>query len=269
MQDETFDGSILEWASKNAKTLLSIIYGGADSRANKSMIQAGHPNIYLAEPNGSLIPNEERSKKLAEQIASTTVEKVTKGEAQTVKVTVGGNGVTVTKATLKGATTKDLVVKDGKVDFSEKLADGSYTLEFEATGNGTVTAVVNIDGKEAGKKAVEIKSTAGSNGASNAKEDKLQPSKLGTTNQEVKPEAVKVAKVTLKTTEPKVGNVEAKAHEIGVSSEVHPVDVAKKAVVKQSTPSLPLTGTTASVALVMAGMGALVLAGATLKKKEN
>ena len=104
---------------------------------------------------------------------------------------------------------------------------------------------------------------------SNAKEDKLQPSKLGTTNQEVKPEAVKVAKVTLKTTEPKVGNVEAKAHEIGVSSEVHPVDVAKKAVVKQSTPSLPLTGTTASVALVMAGMGALVLAGATLKKKEN
>ena len=269
MQDETFDGSILEWASKNAKTLLSVIYGGADSRANKSMIQAGHPNIYLAEPNGSLIPNEERSKKLAEQIASTTVEKVTKGEAQTVKVTVGGNGVTVTKATLKGATTKDLVVKDGKVDFSEKLADGSYTLEFEATGNGTVTAVVNIDGKEAGKKAVEIKSTAGSNGASNAKEDKLQPSKLGTTNQEVKPEAVKVAKVTLKTTEPKVGNVEAKAHEIGVSSEVHPVDVAKKAVVKQSTPSLPLTGTTASVALVMAGMGALVLAGATLKKKEN
>ena len=269
MQDETFDGSILEWASKNAKTLLSIIYGGADSRANKSMIQAGHPNIYLAEPNGSLIPNEERSKKLAEQIASTTVEKVTKGEAQTVKVTVGGNGVTVTKATLKGATTKDLAIKDGKVDFSEKLADGSYTLEFEATGNGTVTAVVNIDGKEAGKKAVEIKSTAGSNGASNAKEDKLQPSKLGTTNQEVKPEAVKVAKVTLKTTEPKVGNVEAKAHEIGVSSEVHPVDVAKKAVVKQSAPSLPLTGTTASVALVMAGMGALVLAGATLKKKEN
>jgi len=269
MQDETFDGSILEWASKNAKTLLSIIYGGADSRANKSMIQAGHPNIYLAEPNGSLIPNEERSKKLAEQIASTTVEKVTKGEAQTVKVTVGGNGVTVTKATLKGATTKDLAIKDGKVDFSEKLADGSYTLEFEATGNGTVTAVVNIDGKEVGKKAVEIKSTAGSNGASNAKEDKLQPSKLGATNQEVKPEAVKVAKVTLKTTEPKVGNVEAKAHEIGVSSEVHPVDVAKKAVVKQSTPSLPLTGTTASVALVMAGMGALVLAGATLKKKEN
>ena len=269
MQDETFDGSILEWASKNAKTLLSIIYGGADSRANKSMIQAGHPNIFLAGPSGSDIPNKERSKKLAEQIASTTVEKVTKGEAQTVKVTVGGNGVTVTKATLKGATTKDLVVKDGKVDFSEKLADGSYTLEFEATGNGTVTAVVNIDGKEAGKKAVEIKSTAGSNGASNAKEDKLQPSKLGTTNQEVKPEAVKVAKVTLKTTEPKVGNVEAKAHEIGVSSEVHPVDVAKKAVVKQSTPSLPLTGTTASVALVMAGMGALVLAGATLKKKEN
>ena len=113
--------------AKNAKTLLSIIYGGADSRANKSMIQAGHPNIYLAEPNGSLIPNEERSKKLAEQIASTTVEKVTKGEVQTVKVTVGGNGVTVTKATLKGATTKELTISNGKVNVSEKLAGGTYT----------------------------------------------------------------------------------------------------------------------------------------------
>ena len=56
---------------------------------------------------------------------------------------------------------------------------------------------------------------------------------------------------------------------LGYHQKYTPVDVAKKAVVKQSTPSLPLTGTTASVALVMAGMGALVLAGATLKKKEN
>ena len=269
MQDETFDGSILEWASKNAKTLLSVIYGGADSRANKSMIQAGHPNIYLAEPNGSLIPNEERSKKLAEQIASTTVEKVTKGEAQTVKVTVGGNGVTVAKATLKGATTKDLAIKDGKVDFSEKLADGSYTLEFEATGNGTVTAVVNIDGKEAGKKAVEIKSTSGTNGVTSVKEDKLQSTKLSNSIKEVEPAAVKLTKVSLKVAEPKAGEAVTKAHEIGVSSEVHPVDVAKKAVIKEASRKLPHTGTEVSAALVVAGMGALTLAGVALKKKER
>jgi putative cross-wall-targeting lipoprotein signal len=269
MQDETFDGSILEWASKNAKTLLSVIYGGADSRANKSMIQAGHPNIYLAEPNGSLIPNEERSKKLAEQIAATTIEKVTKGEAQTVKVTVGGNGVTVIKATLKGATTKELTVKDGKVEFSEKLADGNYTLEFEATGNGTVTAVVNIDGKEVSKKVVEVKSTAGTNGATSVKEDKLQSTKLSNSIKEVEPAAVKLTKVSLKVAEPKAGEAVTKAHEIGVSSEVHPVDVAKKAVIKEASRKLPHTGTEVSAALVVAGMGALTLAGVALKKKER
>lgn len=273
MPDETFDGTIADWAKQHAKTFMSIVYGGADSRANQEMVKAGHPNIYLAKPDGDLIPNDVRSQKIKEQIASTTVEKVTKGEMQTVKVTVGGNGVTVTKATLKGATNKDIVVKDGKVDFNEKLADGNYTLEFEVTGNGTVTTVVTIDGKEVTKKSAEIKGTAGSNGSSSAKEDKLQPSKLGSTTNEVKPEAVKVAKITLKAQKPQVAKVEAKAHEVGVSAKVHPVDVEQKPevkpVVKQTAKVLPSTGSTASVALVMAGVGMLSLAGASLKKKKD
>lgn len=273
MQDETYDGSIADWAKQHAKTFMSIVYGDASSRANQEMIKVGHPNIYLAEQDGNIIPNDVRSQKIKEQIASTTVEKVTKGEMQTVKVTVGGNGVTVTKATLKGATTKDLAIKDGKVDFSEKLADGNYTLEFEVTGNGTVTTVVTIDGKEVAKKSADVKSTAGSNASSNAKEDKLQPSKLGSTTNEVKPEAVKVAKITLKAQKPQVAKVEAKAHEVGVSAKVHPVDVEKKPevkpVVKQTANVLPNTGSTASVALVMAGVGMLSLAGASLKKKKD
>lgn len=269
MPDETYDGSIADWAKQHAKTFMSIVYGGASSRANQEMIKVGHPNIYLAEQNGELIPNDVRSQKIKEQITATTVEKVTKGEMQTVKVTVGGNGVTVTKATLKGATTKDLAIKDGKVDFSEKLADGNYTLEFEVTGNGTVTTVVTIDGKEVAKKSADIKATAGSNGSSSAKEDKLQPSKLGSTTNEVKPEAVKVAKITLKAQKPQVAKVEAKAHEVGVSAKVHPVDVEKKPVVKQTAKVLPSTGSTASVALVMAGVGMLSLAGASLKKKKD
>lgn len=269
MPDEQIDGSIVDWATKNAKTFMSVIYGDAESRANKSMVAAGHPNIYLAKPNGSLIPNEERSKKISEQIAATTIEKVTKGEAQTVKITVGGNGVTVSKATLKGATTKELTVKDGKVEFSEKLTDGNYTLEFEATGNGTATAVVNIDGKEVSKKVVEVKSTAGTNGATSVKEDKLQSTKLSNSIKEVEPAAVKLTKVSLKVAEPKAGEAVTKAHEIGVSSEVHPVDVAKKAVIKEASRKLPHTGTEVSAALVFAGMGALTLAGVALKKKER
>lgn len=213
--------------------------------------------------------NSGNPKAVADQIVKSLNTKTVvtiKGEDQTANIVIGGEGVTVTKATLKGATTKELTISNGKVNVSEKLAGGTYTVEYEVTGNGTATAVVKVDGKEVSNKSVEVKSTAGSKGASNAKEDKLQPSKLGSTTSEVKPEGVKLSKIALKTTEPKVGNVEAKAHEIGVSSEVHPVDVVQKAVVK---PTLPLTGTTASVALVLAGMGALALAGATLKKKEN
>ena len=69
--------------------------------------------------------------------------------------------------------------------------------------------------------------------------------------------------------EPKTGEAVTKAHEIGVSSEVHPVDVAKKAVIKEASRKLPHTGTEVSAALVVAGMGALTLAGVALKKKER
>lgn len=216
--------------------------------------------------------NSGNPKTVADQIVKSLNTKTVvtvKGENQTANIVIGGEGVTVTKATLKGATNKELPITNGKVDFSEKLAGGTYTVEFEVTGNGTATATVKVDGKEASKKSVTVKTTEGSKGGTATKEDKLQPSKLGTTTPEVKPEGVKVSKISLKTEEPKVAPVEAKAHEIAVSSEVHPVDVVKPVVATPVKPQLPLTGTTASVALVMAGMGALTLAGVALKKKEN
>lgn len=216
--------------------------------------------------------NSGNPKAVADQIVKSLNTKTVvtvKGENQTANIVIGGEGVTVTKATLKGATNKELPITNGKVDFSEKLAGGTYTVEFEVTGNGTATATVKVDGKEASKKSVTVKTTEGSKGGTATKEDKLQPSKLGSTTPEVKPEGVKVSKISLKTEEPKVAPVETKAHEIAVSSEVHPVDVVKPVVATPVKPQLPLTGTTASVALVMAGMGALTLAGVAFKKKEN
>ena len=215
--------------------------------------------------------------------------KVSNGKVPIVKITVGGNGVTVTKAILKGATTKDLAIKDGKVDFSEKLVDGKYTVEFEATGKGTVTTAVAVEGEELIMNFSDTKSIAGSKGSSIAKEDKLQPSKLGSTTNEVKPEAVKVANITLKAQKPQVGKAEAKAHEVGVSAKVHHVDVEKKPEVKPdakpevksevkqevkqevkpTTNVLPNTGSTDSVALAMVGVGLLSLAGVSLKKKKD
>ena len=271
---EEMDKSFAEWAKKRAKTFMSVVNRNQvtdndtnSMRSIEQMKELGHPNIYDMTGKDPKVVDAEVIKQFME--TATERIKVSKGEAPTVKVTVGGNGVTVTKATLKGVSTKDLTIKDGKVEFSEKLADGNYTVEFEATGNGTVTTVVTIDGKEVAKKSADIKSIAGSNGSSSAKEDKLQPSKLGSTTNEVKPDAVKVSKITLKAQKPQVGKVEAKAHAVGVSTKVHPVDVEQKPVVKQAANILPKTGSRTSVVLVMAGMGTLALSGASLKKKKD
>ena len=271
---EEMDKSFAEWAKRRAKTFMSVINRNQvtdndtnSMRSIEQMKELGHPNIYdMTGKDKSIVDAE-----VVKQFMETATEriKVSKGDVPTVNITISGNGVVVTKATLKGASNKELAISNGKVEFSEKLVEGNYVLEYEVTGNGTATAVVKFDGKEVSKKSVEVKSTAGSKGSSNAKEDKLQPSKLGSTTNEVKPEAVKVAKITLKSQKTQVGKVEAKAHAVGVSTKVHPVDVEQKPVVKQAANILPKTGSRTSVVLVMAGMGTMVAAGASLKKKKD
>lgn len=271
---EEMDKSFAEWAKRRAKTFMSVINRNQvtdndtnSMRSIEQMKELGHPNIYdMTGKDKSIVDAE-----VVKQFMETATEriKVSKGDVPTVNITISGNGVVVTKATLKGASNKELAISNGKVEFSEKLVEGNYVLEYEVTGNGTATAVVKFDGKEVSKKSVEVKSTAGSKGSSNAKEDKLQPSKLGSTTNEVKPEAVKVAKITLKSQKTQVGKVEAKAHAVGVSTKVHPVDVEQKPVVKQAANILPKTGSRTSVVLVMAGMGTMVAAGASLKKEKR
>ena len=60
-----------------------------------------------------------------------------------------------------GNVNKELPIKDGKVDFSEKLPDGNYTLAYSFVGEGTVTGTVALDGKEAAKKADTLSSKGG------------------------------------------------------------------------------------------------------------
>ena len=158
--EEEIDSSFAEWSKAHAKTFMSVIYGSG--RAQVAMKKAGHPNIFLAQ--GEFTTDSDQTKKVLEQIKATTTEVVKKGANQTVNVSIGGQGVTVTKATLKGAVTKDLPIKDGKVEFSEALPDGSYTLDYEAKGSGTLKSVVAVDGKEVGNKTVELKGTSGQKG---------------------------------------------------------------------------------------------------------
>ena len=214
--EEDIDSSFAEWSKAHAKTFMSVIYGSG--RAEVAMKKAGHPNIFLA--NGEFTTDSDQTKKVLEQIKATTTEVVKKGANQTVNVSIGGQGVTVTKATLKGAANKELAIKDGKVDFSEKLADGNYSVEFVVEGNGTVTTVVTIDGKEVTKKLADVKSTAGSKGSSATVTDKLNALVLPTAP---KGQPITVNDITVVAKKPVLGTVESEVATVTTEKELNKV----------------------------------------------
>lgn len=278
---EDIDGSIVSWAKKNAHTFMSVIYGGADSLANQSMVKAGHPNIYLAKPNDVLVPNDVRSKKIQEQIKATTIETVTKKQNLVAKVTIGGSGVTVTKATLKGAVNKELPVKDGKVEFSEQLPDGDYTVEVELSGNGTANLKAVVDGKEVFNRNVDLKAEAGAKGSTVSVVDKFEP----VTPQKLQDETkeVTIPKLLLKSKEYALGEVKTEVHKISVSKELHKVKLDSKPKADKVGPkTLPKTSavpgsnvaktdSSAQLALVAAASVVSYAAGYgyTRKRKNN
>ena len=176
---EVMDKSFAEWAKKRAKTFMSVVNRNQVTENDTNSMQSinqmrelGHPNIYDATGKDPKVVDAE----VIKQFMETATVKVTakKGEDQTAKITIGGDGVKVLTAKLKGATNKDLLIKDGRVDVSEKLADGSYTVEFTAEGNGTVTAKVAVEGKDVDTKTVTLKETAGKKGTSTS-DEKVTP----------------------------------------------------------------------------------------------
>lgn len=281
LDGESIDETFANWAKKRAKTFMSVLnrnqVTSEDTNGNKSIEQmkaVGHPNIYDMTGKDQEVAEKEIIKQFME--TATVKTKTTKGENQTVKVMIGGNGVTVTKAVLKGATTKELAIKDGKVDFSEKLADGSWTVEFEATGNGKLTAVVSVDGKEVGKKDVDIKSTEGVKGSSVSKTDNINAvvfPKLPTFTPLTVENIVVLAKGV------RLGDVETTIHPVTVEKELNPVTFKEtvspvKTVTPQDKKVLPNTGESNSSLVQAAGLGLgvvglLGLAGATKKKEDQ
>ena len=239
--EEEIDSSFAEWSKAHAKTFMSVIYGSG--RAEIAMKKAGHPNIFLAQ--GEFTTDSDQTKKVLEQIKATTTEVVKKGANQTVNVSIGGQGVTVTKATLKGAVTKELPIQDGKVEFSEALPDGSYTLDYEAKGSGTLKSLVTVDGKEVGNKTVELKGTSGQKGETKTVENIIkQPVNeiiaIGT--QEAAKTDRKVIKIPFKTVEEEDENLNE-----GVRKVVRPGVEGEKEIITTTIPaSAPSVVKTAS-----------------------
>ena len=255
-EKEDIDTSFADWAKSTAKTFMTVV-DDPDPDSSLSVAQmkkAGHPNIKtfksLTAPN--------RQEEIAKLFQSTAT--VTKTQTTTVKskgtVTISpATGIKLVSAELVSPSGKKqaLEVKNNQVNFNGELAeDGEYKVNY---------TFVSTENKEA-----TIKGSFVVDGKDDSKTDKVVPTALGKAKDLVsmptkpvapQPEKVSVSKLVVKTEKPKVEKTVA---------EVHPVDV--KAVVKQ-VPSLPHTGTKASLALVLAGVGALALAGASLKKKED
>ena len=182
---EEMDKSFAEWAKKRAKTFMSVVNRNqvTDSDTNsmrsiEQMKELGHPNIYDMTGKDSKVVDAEVIKQFME--TATVQVKAVKGENQTAHIVLGGDGVTVTKAVLKGgASDKVLAIKDGKVDFSEKLSDGNYTVEFEATGSGNLKYQISIDGKNVIDKTVAVTGSSKGSTRKETKTDSFEPVEQG------------------------------------------------------------------------------------------
>ena len=164
---EEMDQSFAEWAKKRAKTFMSVVNRNQvtdndtnSMRSIEQMKELGHPNIYDMTGKDKSVVDAEVVKQFME--TATVKVQTSKGADQTAQVAIGGDGIKITKALLKGdKVNKELPVKDGKVDFSEKLPDGDYTIVYSFTGEGTATGSVSLDGKEVAKKSDSIKNEGG------------------------------------------------------------------------------------------------------------
>ena len=148
---EEMDRSFATWAKGRAKTFMSVVNRNQvtdndtnSMRSIEQMTALGHPNIYDMTGKDANVVTDEVVRRFME--TATVRVKAVKGENQTAHIVLGGDGVIVTKAVLKGGgSDKQLTIRDGKVDVSEKLPDGNYTVEFAATGNGNLKYQITID----------------------------------------------------------------------------------------------------------------------------
>ena len=224
---ENIDFTFAEWAKFRAKTFMSVINrnvtkaseGDSDQDTNseqsfKDMTRVGHPNIYdMTGKDKSTI-----NKELLAKFKETAIEKVTsvRGENQLVNVSIGGNNAKVTKATLKGPTNKDLPIVNGKVNFSEKLPDGNWTVDYELTGDGSVNVVATVAGKEVVKETKTLKATQALNGHTVSATNNI----IAVTNPVLtKPNAVSIENITIISKNVKLGQIETDYSPVSVNKE--------------------------------------------------
>ena len=160
--DKSFQYPILKDFVSKGGTVLGYIPAVGDKKngdldiTENTMKKIGAKHIeYIDYKDGQNA--EATANKLVKSLTEQTVVTV-KGGDQKVNITSTGKGATITKATLKTAKgDQALPVANGQLQYNGTLSDGSYTLEVEASGDGTVDVAVTVDGKEVSKKTLTVK----------------------------------------------------------------------------------------------------------------
>ena len=218
---EVMDKSFAEWAKKRAKTFMSVINRNKvtendtnSMRSINEMRALGHPNIYDMTGKDPKVVHEEVLKRFLET-ATVRVQSV-RGENQLVTVSIGGNNAKITKATLKGPINKDLSIVNGKVNFSEKLPDGNWTVDYELTGDGSVNVVATVAGKEVVKETKTLKATQALNGHTVSATNNI----IAVTNPVLtKPNAVSIENIMITSKNVKLGQIETDYSPVSVNKE--------------------------------------------------
>ena len=218
---EVMDKSFAEWAKKRAKTFMSVINRNKVTENDTNSMQSinemralGHPNIYDITGKDPKVVHEEVLKRFLET-ATVRVQSV-RGENQLVTVSIGGNNAKITKATLKGPINKDLSIVNGKVNFSEKLPDGNWTVDYELTGDGSVNVVATVAGKEVVKETKTLKATQALNGHTVSATNNI----IAVTNPVLtKPNAVSIENIMITSKNVKLGQIETDYSPVSVNKE--------------------------------------------------
>lgn len=279
---EEMDKTFASWAKQRAKTFMTVVNRNQvtpedtnSQRSLEQMRELGHPNIYDMTGKDPKVVQEE----VVKQFMETATEKVTatKGEDQLVEVVIGGDAVKVVKATLKGAVNKDLDVRNGKLNYSEKLPEGTWTINYELEGNGDVSIVATVDGKVVVKEVKTLKETKGVEDSIASKTDNLKELTLPTPPA-ITPITIENIKVLAK--DVKLGKVETEVAPVTVEKELNKVTFKEKvSPIKTVKPTqdkkvLPNTGESnnsnvQAAALGLGLVGLLTLVGSAKSKKDS
>ena len=279
---EEMDKTFASWAKQRAKTFMTVVNRNQvtpedtnSQRSLEQMRELGHPNIYDMTGKDPKVVQEE----VVKQFMETATEKVTatKGEDQLVEVVIGGDAVKVVKATLKGAVNKDLDVRNGKLNYSEKLPEGTWTINYELEGNGDVSIVATVDGKVVVKEVKTLKETKSVEDSIVSKTDNLKELTLPTPPA-ITPITIENIKVLAK--DVKLGKVETEVAPVTVEKELNKVTFKEKvSPIKTVKPTqdkkvLPNTGESnnsnvQAAALGLGLVGLLTLVGSAKSKKDS